>query len=98
MAQRRRRNKALTPVMPLDAADPVQSVIDCGPWMWGTVDDVRDQFIAQWQELPAESGVLIFHDAQMPADTVIRNLELFMEHTKPALDDLTEYAPAAARA
>ena len=42
--------------------------------------------------------MLIFHYAQMPADAVIRNMELFMEHVKPALDELTEYAPAGARA
>jgi alkanesulfonate monooxygenase SsuD/methylene tetrahydromethanopterin reductase-like flavin-dependent oxidoreductase (luciferase family) len=90
--------KALTPVMPLDPADPVKSVIDCGLWMSGTVDDVRDQFVAQWQELPAEYVVLIFHYAQMPADAVIRNMELFMEHVKPALDELTAYAPVGARA
>jgi alkanesulfonate monooxygenase SsuD/methylene tetrahydromethanopterin reductase-like flavin-dependent oxidoreductase (luciferase family) len=90
--------KALTPVMPLDPADPVQSVIDCGLWMYGTPEMVRDQFVAQWQELPAEYVVLIFHYAQMPADAVIRNMELFMEHVKPALDELTEYAPAGARA
>ena len=90
--------KALTPVMPLDPADPVQSVVDCGLWMYGTPEMVRDQFVAQWQELPAEYVVLIFHYAQMPADAVIRNMELFMEHVKPALDELTEYAPAGARA
>jgi alkanesulfonate monooxygenase SsuD/methylene tetrahydromethanopterin reductase-like flavin-dependent oxidoreductase (luciferase family) len=89
--------KALTPVMPLDHDDVVQSVIDCGLWMSGTVDDVRDQFVAQWQELPAEYVVLIFHYAQMPADAVIRNMELFMEHVKPALDELTAYAPAGAQ-
>ncbi len=90
--------KALTPVMPLDPADPVQSVIDCGLWMSGTVDDVRDQFVAQWQELPAEYVVLIFHYAQMPADAVVRNMELFMEHVKPALDELTTYTPVGAGA
>jgi hypothetical protein len=41
--------------------------------------------------------VLIFIYAQMPADAVIRNMELFMEHVKPALDEMTEYAPVAAR-
>ena len=60
--------KALTPVMPLDPADTVQSVVDCGLWMYGTPEMVRDQFVAQWQELPAEYVVLIFHYAQMPAD------------------------------
>lgn len=88
--------KALTPVMPLDPEDTVQSVLDCGLWMAGTVDEVRDQFVRQWEELPAEYVVLIFHYAQQPADSVIRNLELFMEHVKPALDELTEYAAARA--
>lgn len=86
--------KALTPVMPLDPEDTVQSVLDCGLWMAGTVDEVRDQFVRQWEELPAEYVVLIFHYAQQPADSVIRNLELFMEHVKPALDELTDYAAA----
>jgi alkanesulfonate monooxygenase SsuD/methylene tetrahydromethanopterin reductase-like flavin-dependent oxidoreductase (luciferase family) len=82
--------------MPLDPADTVQSVADCGLWMYGTPEMVRDQFVAQWQELPAEYVVLIFHYAQMPADAVIRNMELFMEHVKPALDELTAYTPVGA--
>jgi alkanesulfonate monooxygenase SsuD/methylene tetrahydromethanopterin reductase-like flavin-dependent oxidoreductase (luciferase family) len=89
--------KPLTPVMPYDPVDPVQSVIDCGLWMTGSPEQVRDQFVKQWQELPAEYVVLIFHYAQMPADAVIRNMELFMEHVKPALDELTEYSSVAAR-
>ncbi|MGH7776768.1 MAG: LLM class flavin-dependent oxidoreductase [Candidatus Dormibacterales bacterium] len=84
--------KALTPMMPLDPADPVQSALDCGLWMAGTVDEVRSQFVEQWRELPAEYVVLIFHYAQQPAASVIQNLELFMRHVKPALDELTEYA------
>jgi alkanesulfonate monooxygenase SsuD/methylene tetrahydromethanopterin reductase-like flavin-dependent oxidoreductase (luciferase family) len=83
--------KSLTPVMPYDAADPVQSVLDSGLWMAGSPDQVREQFARQWSELPAEYVVLIFHYAQMPADKVIRNLELFMKHVKPALDELTPY-------
>ena len=34
----------------------------------------------------------------MPNEAVIENIELFMKHVKPALDELTEYAPAGARA
>ena len=84
--------KPLTPVMPMDDADPVQSVLDSGLWTCGTVDEVRDQFVAQWRQLPAEYVVLIFHYAQQPLESVIRNLELFMTHVKPALDELTDYA------
>jgi alkanesulfonate monooxygenase SsuD/methylene tetrahydromethanopterin reductase-like flavin-dependent oxidoreductase (luciferase family) len=83
--------KSLTPVMPFDEADPVQSVLDCGLWAAGSPDQVRDQFARQWSELPAEYVVLIFHYAQMPAEAVIRNMELFMRHVKPTLDELTEY-------
>jgi len=87
--------KALTPVMPFDPADPVQSVIDCGLYMVGTAAEVREQFVRQWRELPAEYVVLIFHYAQQPKDSVIRNLELFVEQVKAALDERTEY-PASA--
>jgi alkanesulfonate monooxygenase SsuD/methylene tetrahydromethanopterin reductase-like flavin-dependent oxidoreductase (luciferase family) len=88
--------RPLTPVMPYDEADPVQSVLDSGLWMCGTADEVRDQFVAQWEELPAEYVVLIFHYAQEPTESVIRNMELFMEHVKPALDELTAYNAVAA--
>jgi alkanesulfonate monooxygenase SsuD/methylene tetrahydromethanopterin reductase-like flavin-dependent oxidoreductase (luciferase family) len=87
--------KALTPVMPFDESDPVQSVLDCGLWAAGSPEQVRDQFTRQWSELPAEYVVLIFHYAQMPADAVIRNMELFMRHVKPALDEMTEYQQVA---
>jgi hypothetical protein len=86
--------------MPMDDAHPVQSVLDSGLWMCGTIDEVRDQFVQQWQELPAEYVVLIFHYAQQPIDSVVRNLEQFMTSVKPALDELTDYEgarPAAAR-
>jgi hypothetical protein len=35
--------------------------------------------------------VLIYHYAQQPADSVVRQLELFMQHVKPALDQFTDY-------
>jgi alkanesulfonate monooxygenase SsuD/methylene tetrahydromethanopterin reductase-like flavin-dependent oxidoreductase (luciferase family) len=88
--------RPLTPVMPFDEVDPVQSILDSGLWMCGTADEVRDQFVAQWEELPAEYVVLIFHYAQEPTESVIRNMELFMEHVKPALDELTAYDAVAA--
>ena len=74
----------------------MQSVLDCGLWAAGSSEQVREQFVRQWSELPAEYVVLIFHYAQMPADAVIRNMELFMRDVKPALDELTEYRQAAA--
>ncbi|WP_100812484.1 LLM class flavin-dependent oxidoreductase [Microbacterium sp. BR1] len=83
--------RPLTPRMPLDEADPVQSVLDSGLWTAGTIDAVREQFVEQWKLLPAEYCVLIFHYAQQPKESVIRNLELFMKHVKPELDKLTPY-------
>jgi hypothetical protein len=38
--------------------------------------------------------VLITHYAQEPSESVIRNMRLFMEHVKPALDELTTYETA----
>src|ERR1700730_5741319 len=86
----------LTPVMPFTSDDPVPSVSDFGLWMHGTIDEVRQQFVRQWEELPAEYVVLIFHYAQQPLESVLRNMRLFMEHVKPALDELTTYAPVLA--
>ena len=88
--------RPLTPVMPFDERQPVQSMLDCGLWMCGTPEEVREQFVRQWEELPAEYVVLVSHYAQQPLESVVRNMELFIEHVKPALDELTEYAPVAA--
>ncbi|TDX08265.1 LLM class flavin-dependent oxidoreductase [Kribbella sp. VKM Ac-2566] len=81
-----------------DEANPVQSVLDSGVWVAGSVDEVREAYVAEWKQLPAEFVVLIFHYAQQPKESVIRNMELFMEHVKPALDELTEYAATSAPA
>lgn len=80
-----------TTPMQFDAAEPVESVLRSGLWVIGTPDQVREDFTSLWQQLPAEYVVLIFHYAQQPKDSVIRNMELFMEHVKPALDALTDY-------
>ena len=56
----------------------------------GTVDEVREKMVRQWQELPAEYCVLILHYAQQPLDSCLWNLERFMKEIKPALD---EYQP-----
>jgi len=58
----------------------------------GTVEEVRDRLVRQWKVLPAEYIVLIMHLAQQPKESVIWNLEQFMRHVKPALDELTPYA------
>jgi alkanesulfonate monooxygenase SsuD/methylene tetrahydromethanopterin reductase-like flavin-dependent oxidoreductase (luciferase family) len=81
-----------TTPMQFDDSDPVQSVLNSGIWVVGTPDQVRDQYVELWKQLPAEYVVLIYHYAQQPAHSVIRQIELFMEHVKPTLDEMTDYA------
>jgi len=69
----------------------VDAAIQSGLWVVGSVPEARDSFVEQWKRLPAEYVVLIMHFAQMPADAVIRTLEVFMEEIKPALDEITSY-------
>ena len=57
--------------------------------MAGSASEVRDVFVKQWKELPAQYVVLIYHYAQHPKTGVIQNLERFMTEVKPALDELT---------
>ncbi|MQA17216.1 MAG: LLM class flavin-dependent oxidoreductase, partial [Pseudonocardiaceae bacterium] len=80
-----------TTPMRFDPENPVDSVINSGIWVVGTPEQVRDEYIALWSQLPAEYVVLIYHYAQVPRDEVIRQLELFMRHVKPSLDELTDY-------
>jgi alkanesulfonate monooxygenase SsuD/methylene tetrahydromethanopterin reductase-like flavin-dependent oxidoreductase (luciferase family) len=80
-----------TTPMKFDPDNPVDSVVNSGLWVVGTPEEVREQYVELWRQLPAEYVVLIYHYAQQPAQSVIRQLELFMEHVKPALDELTGY-------
>jgi alkanesulfonate monooxygenase SsuD/methylene tetrahydromethanopterin reductase-like flavin-dependent oxidoreductase (luciferase family) len=84
--------KALTPMG--HGGDPVQEIVDSGIWGVGTASDVRDQFVEQWKQLPTEYVIMIWHYAQQPKESVLKNMEQFMAHVKPALDKYTEY-PAA---
>lgn len=80
-----------TTPMIYDPAEPVESVLKSGLWVVGTPDQVREDYVKLWNQLPAEYVVLIYHFAQQPKDSVIQQMELFMEHVKPALDELTDY-------
>jgi alkanesulfonate monooxygenase SsuD/methylene tetrahydromethanopterin reductase-like flavin-dependent oxidoreductase (luciferase family) len=72
----------------------LQSIHESGLWSIGTADQVRDELVAEWREMPAEYVILIYHEGQMPRDVVVRNLEQFMTHVKPALDEVTDYSEA----
>jgi len=82
----------LTPAMPYDPANPVESVLAAGLFSAGSVEEVRQQFAQQWDELPAEYCVLIFHYPHMPANKLIENLEVFMSKIKPDLDERVDAA------
>lgn len=82
----------LTPAMPYNPDDPVESMLATGLFSAGTVDEVRHDLIRQWDEVPAEYCVLIFHYPHMPAKKVIETLEAFMTKIKPDLDERVQAA------
>jgi alkanesulfonate monooxygenase SsuD/methylene tetrahydromethanopterin reductase-like flavin-dependent oxidoreductase (luciferase family) len=69
--------------------DTLPGMLNTGLFMGGSASEVRDVFVKQWKELPAQYVVLIYHYAQHPKEGVIENLERFMAEVKPALDELT---------
>lgn len=81
-----------TTPMVFDPQRPVDSVLESELWVVGDVAQVREQYVRQWQAMPAEYVVLIYHFAQQPKESVISNLELFMTEVKPALDAICKEA------
>jgi 3,4-dihydroxy-2-butanone 4-phosphate synthase len=80
----------LTP-QPYNEADPVAGLLESGLWIAGSIDRVVEGFRQQWMQLPSEYVVLNFHYSQMPAKAVVHTLQMFMQHVKPVLDELTQY-------
>ncbi|WP_374633485.1 LLM class flavin-dependent oxidoreductase [Ferrovibrio sp.] len=68
--------------------DVLASLMQSGLYTVGTIDSVRKQLMEEWSILPAEYFVLVYHFAQMPKDAVIENMELFMKHIKPDMDEM----------
>ena len=64
---------------------------ETGLFQYGTVSEVRDFYIDQWKQLPAEYFIMISHYAQTPKEEMIGQMKIFMEEVKPALDELTDY-------
>jgi alkanesulfonate monooxygenase SsuD/methylene tetrahydromethanopterin reductase-like flavin-dependent oxidoreductase (luciferase family) len=87
---------AMTPMG--QGGDVVQEIIDSGLWALGKPADVRDQFVEQWKQLPAEYFILISHFAQQPKESMIENMAALMQTVKPALDELTQFSEAAVAA
>jgi alkanesulfonate monooxygenase SsuD/methylene tetrahydromethanopterin reductase-like flavin-dependent oxidoreductase (luciferase family) len=79
-------------------AELLEAMDATGLFQAGSVSDVRDEYVSQWKQLPAEYIVLIYHYAQAPKQAVIDNLKIFMDEVKPALDELADYPPERAAA
>ena len=56
----------LSPYGRMDEANPTQSLVDSGLYLAGNIDEVRDQFIAQWRQLPAEYVTIVSHYGSSP--------------------------------
>jgi len=67
--------------------DPIQSVMNCGLYVGGTVEDVQQQLQSQLDRFPAEYLVLIWHWAQQPTYDVLREMERFAVDVLPKLDN-----------
>lgn len=75
------------PQFPTDPnTDWVQNITESGIYTGGTLDEVKAQWHAIYDEVPAEYITLIFHYAQQPKDDVIRELEIFMTKVVPELE------------
>lgn len=78
--------------------DPIQSVINCGLYVGGTAEDVRQQLQSQLDRFPAEYLVLIWHWAQQPTYDVLREMERFAVDVLPKLDNSGKTVPVSAPA
>jgi alkanesulfonate monooxygenase SsuD/methylene tetrahydromethanopterin reductase-like flavin-dependent oxidoreductase (luciferase family) len=75
------------PQFPTDPnTDFVQNVKESGIFTVGTPDQVRDEWKRLYDEVPCEYITLIYHFAQQPKESVLRELELFMGNVVPHLD------------
>ena len=73
----------------------VDPILKTGLWVAGTVDQMREQFVEQWKQFPAEYIMWVTHFAQEPKEHIIHNMEVMMKEIKPALDELTQYPQPA---
>jgi alkanesulfonate monooxygenase SsuD/methylene tetrahydromethanopterin reductase-like flavin-dependent oxidoreductase (luciferase family) len=82
------------PQFPTDpATDFVQNIKESGIFTVGTANDVRDQWRRLYDAVPCEYITLIYHFAQQPKDSVLKELELFMTKVVPHLEAASS-APA----
>src|SRR5262249_51717381 len=65
--------------------DFVQNIKESGIFTVGTKDQVRDEWKRLYDEVPCEYITLIYHFAQQPKESVLRDLEQFMSDVLPHL-------------
>jgi hypothetical protein len=64
----------------------VDRMVDTGIFIGGTVEDTIAEWKHTYERIPAEYICLIWHYAQCPKETVIEELEIFMEKVLPELE------------
>ena len=64
----------------------LQSMIDSGIFLGGTVEQLKQQWRHIYATLPAEYITLIWHYAQVPKEVVLDELDVFMNKVLPELD------------
>ena len=75
------------PQFPTDPnTDFVKNIRDSGIYTVGTVDEVRDEWRRVYDAVPCEYITLIYHFAQQPKESVLKELELFMTKVLPHLE------------
>lgn len=74
----------------------IQNIKKSGVYIGGTADQVRDEWIRMYREVPAEYITLIFHYAQQPKEDCIKTIARFMTEVWPYLEyDEQDLAEAA---
>lgn len=74
--------------MPTDM-DIVDAIKASGLFLGGTVEQTRDAFAREWELVPSEYSVLVWHWAQQSVDDVIREMELMATEVYPAIGGMT---------
>lgn len=64
----------------------VDRMVDTGIFIGGTVEDTIAEWKHTYERIPSEYICLIWHYAMCPKETVIEELEIFMEKVLPELD------------
>ena len=60
-------------------------------WTVGNVDEVRNQLLEEWRQLPTEYLMLIDRCARIPKEVATATITPLTRTLKPALDELTSY-------